>query len=401
MKKTKFILGVVAATAMVAMTMTGCDGLTLNNESERSGISGYAVKSITLDTTEVAKEFVINTDFSYTGLKVTATYVDDSTADVSNDVIVTAPDTKTTGKKTVTVSYGKTSLGKDCTAVKATYDIEVTLKVTSIALKDGVTIYTYNSGNKALYASDAKFTATYSDNSTKDILLSEASFADVSNGKVTFTYADVTLSEITVTNSTSTKDLLDAGVSTKDLLDAGANIEDFLYKSDGSATGVPLCGYTGTYTSTTWWTEISSGDKEVAVDGMIQTVFKNNSYGTDNWSGPVYRIADSTSTTEFAVVRNDNYGWGSGYSSGDPAVLLDGVTLERKDIAWDGFPALITGSTEYVTVKNDGATIDVYLYFVKDGEVVYYQTYKGIHGDGNAIQFKVMADNGANITYCE
>lgn len=165
---------------------------------------------------------------------------------------------------------------------------------------------------------------------------------------------------------------------------------------------ITLCGYTGSYTSTAWWTEISTGDVDVAVGKAVRTVFKNNSYGDSNWSGPVYRIADSTSANEFAVLRNDDYGWGAGYSSGDPAVLLDGVKKENgHGDNWDNFIATVTDSTEYVTVVNKGKTVNVYLQFVKDDKVVDYQYYTGIVGDSNAIKFRPMADAGADITYCE
>lgn len=376
MKKTKFILGVVAA-AIVAMT--GCE-LGLNNADDRASESGYDVSKIEITTKPSETKFVINSAFSSDGLVVTATYKDNSTADVSKDVSVSTPDMTSLGTKTVTVSYAKTSLGETCAVVTTTYEIEVTREVSSIALKEGSVIYSYNNGTVALVPSSAKIVVTYNDNTTSEIDASDATWSAVSEGQATATYQGKTCT-VSVTDVTSATEIINL---------IG---ESLFYKLDGSATGVPLCGYTGTYTSTSWWTEVSSGDKEVAVDGMIQTVFKNNSYGESNWSGTVYRIADSTSATEFAVCRNDNYGWGTGY--------YEGVTLDRKDIAWDGFPALISGSTEYVTVVNKGTTVDLYLYFVKDGAVVYYQTYKGIQGDGNAIQFKVMADAGADITYCE
>lgn len=345
MKKTKFILGVVAATAMVAMTMTGCDGLTLNNESERSSITGYAVKSITLDTTEVAKEFVINTDFSYTGLKVTATYVDDSTADVSKDVSVTAPDTTTTGTKTVTVSYGKTSLGKDCTAVKATYEIEVTLKVTSIALKDGVTIYTYNGGKNALYASDAKFTATYSDGSTKDILLSDATFADVSNSKVTITYSGVSI-EVDVTNTEDGAVLYNAGVSVAVLYNAGVKGTELVTVAKDYEVGTSGC--------TTSW--IAGTDYTLA-SGNTQTLyFVNYGSGAANWNNFLIEFFTANSGI---TLRADNYGWNYGTSVGTDLDYSD-TNMEHSTTVtnWETWnTAMKAGALVKLVVEHSGSYI--------------------------------------------
>ncbi len=305
MKKTKFILGVVAATAIVAMTMTGCDGLTLNNESERSSTNGYAVKSIALDTTEATKEFVINTDFSFSGLKVTATYVDDSTQDVSDDVTVSAVDTSSVGTKTVTVSYGKTSLGKACDAVKATYDVEVTLKVTGIALKDGVTIYTYNGGTKALYASTAQFTATYSDSSTKDINLSEATFGTVSNSKVTITYSDVSIT-VDVTDKTDGADLYNAGVSVAALYNLGVKGTELVSVAKDYEVGA------SDY-SASW---VAGKDYALAAGNTQTLYFVNYGSGAENWNNFLIEFWGASGVT----LRADNYGWnyaGSGTVAAD------------------------------------------------------------------------------------
>ena len=67
MKKTMFILGVIAAIAAAAMT--GCQ-LELNNTEDRASVGGYAVKSI--EISGGTKSFVIGNTFTKGDLKVVA-----------------------------------------------------------------------------------------------------------------------------------------------------------------------------------------------------------------------------------------------------------------------------------------------------------------------------------------
>lgn len=72
---------------------------------------------ITLDAANVKKEYIAGEDLDLTGLKVTATYSDNTTKDVAiSDVTVSGYDKDATGTQTVTVTYeGKT----------ATFDVTV------------------------------------------------------------------------------------------------------------------------------------------------------------------------------------------------------------------------------------------------------------------------------------
>lgn len=341
MKKTKFILGVVAAAAMVAMTMTGCDGLTLNNESERSSTNGYDVKSIALDTTSATTEFVIGTDFSSSGLKVTATYEDGSTADVSNDVTVSKPDTSTIGTKTVTVSYAKTSLGKASNTVTATYNIEVTLKVTNIALSDGVAIYTYNGGTTALYASNAKFTATYSDNSTKDISLSQAIFDTISDSKVTITYSGKSIT-VNVTDKTDGANLYNAGVSVADLYNAGVKGTELVTVAKNYEVGTSDC--------TASW---SAGTDYALASGATQTLyFVNYGSGAANWNNFLIEFYTANSGI---TLRADNFGWNYGTSKGTDLDYDNNMTHSTTVTDWDAWnTAIKAGALVKLVVEHSG-----------------------------------------------
>ena len=417
MKKSKFILGVVAAIAAVT-AITGCEGLQLRDADQRVTESGSAVKSLAV--TGAQTSFVVGDNFNANTAVVTATFYDGSTADVTTGAVFATPDISTVGTKTVTVTYAKTSLGEDCTAVSTTYDIEVINRATKVELKSGK-VYTLNGGKVAIRQNGAVFTVTFQDGSINDFSASDITFGDVTaNGEeysVLAYYAGyptegtlvenvensdsyetlyndgVSLADLVAAEVTALE-LYDLGATTTDLVNAGADIVSCLYKLDGSATGMPLAGFTGSYSATAWWAVLSGNAVEVANGKILQTVFKNNSYGTANWSGPVEVVTDSATTTEYLVARNDNYGWGNGYAS---------ATLDRMDIDWDGFPTLISGSTTYASVINYGTTFDLYLHFVKDGSLVYWQAYKGVAGptEAGSVYLRLMGDAGADITYCE
>lgn len=74
-------------------------------------------------------EFTVGDTFSHTGMVVTATYSDESTADVSISATWSSPDMSTAGQKTVTVSY------TEGTTKTATYPITVNYAaVTSVVI---------------------------------------------------------------------------------------------------------------------------------------------------------------------------------------------------------------------------------------------------------------------------
>ena len=92
-------------------------------------ISKGSLSSITLDTSEVTKSFVVNGAFNYDGLVVTANYSTGFSEEVT-PTSVSSPSMSTTGTKTVTVSYTYSGVTRT-----ATYQIGVVAdSITSIAL---------------------------------------------------------------------------------------------------------------------------------------------------------------------------------------------------------------------------------------------------------------------------
>ena len=349
MKKTKFILGVVAA-AIVAMT--GCE-LGLNNADDRASESGYDVSKIEITTKPNKTKFVINSAFSSDGLVVKATYKDNSTADVSKDVSVSTPDMTSLGAKTVTVSYAKTTLGETCAAVTTTYEIEVTREVSSIKLKEGSVIYSYNNGTVALVPSSAKIVVTYNDNTTNEIDASDATWSAVSEGQATATYQGKTCT-VSVTDSSDVSTLLDAGVSVADLYNASVSVAD-LYNA--GVKGTELVSIANDYAVGTsdYATSWAAGKDYTLASGNTQTLyFVNYGSGAANWNNFLIEFFTANSGI---TVRADNFGWNYGTSAGIDLDYSDtnmehSTTVAEEWATWNN--AMKAGALVKLVVEHSG-----------------------------------------------
>ena len=133
-----------------------------------------SVESIALSGT-YQTEFTKNATFNHDGVVVTATYSDDSQADVTNLVEFSEPDMSTIGPKEITVSYGGKSTSYNIEVVAAT--------LTEIAIS-GTYPTRFNVGDEFSHAG-MTVTATYSDSSEEDVT-DDATFSgyDMSAGGI-------------------------------------------------------------------------------------------------------------------------------------------------------------------------------------------------------------------------
>ena len=109
--------------------------------SSGGGSSEVTLSSISLNTSSVTKTYSVGDTFSYSGLIVTATYSDNSTATVT-PTSVSSPDMSTAGLKTITVTYTEGGVTKTA---------EYTITVTSSSGNGSYTI-TYESFTTTGYA---------------------------------------------------------------------------------------------------------------------------------------------------------------------------------------------------------------------------------------------------------
>ena len=150
-------------------------------------VKAVELSSIAVTTKPTKTTYYVGDSFDKTGLKVTATYNNGSTADVTGSATLSGFSSTSAGTKTVTVSYG----GKT-----ATFTVTVkAVEVSSIAITSKPTKTTYYTG-QSFDKTGLKVTATYNNGSTKDVTSSVtlSGFSSTSAGTktVTATYSGKT-----------------------------------------------------------------------------------------------------------------------------------------------------------------------------------------------------------------
>lgn len=377
MKKTRFILGVIAAIAAAAMT--GCQ-LELNNTEDRVSVGGYAVKSI--EISGGTKSFVIDTAFTKGDLKVMAHSYDPAEAEAGVEVtdytVSIAEGTKfnAVGTKEVDVTY------KGCTAK---YSVEVTNAVKSIAVNSSAAktkFYTYKGVGSDFTSDGIKVTAKYSDGAsseTTEYTVDSSAFKSTQAGTYTITvkYSDTITATYDVEVAEAT-DIKEATLVTKN------------------------AGWTGSATSTVWWTDMGGGpsDAKVEAGSVVSSKFTVNSNTTSNFAQlpcVVLRSEDGAGT-EYAVVRGDNYGWNASGNTGDALATL-GWELS-SDWNWGEFISWTNGATCTVSVINWGNGTAEVRYDLEKGGTTHFQYYKNIAVNADVF-FRLKGDNGTNITFAE
>ena len=370
MKKTRFILGVIAAIAAAAMT--GCQ-LELNNTEDRVSVGGYAVKSI--EISGGTKSFVIGTSFTKGDLKVMAHSYDPAEAEAGVEVtdytvsIAEGTEFNAVGTKDVVVTYK---------GFKAKYSIEITNAVESIAVNTTAAktkFYTYNGVGSDFTSDGIKVTATYSDKTTREIseyTVDSSAFKSTQAGSYTITvkYSDTITATYDVKVAEAT-DIKEATLVTKN------------------------AGWTGSATTSVFWQDMGKpSDAKVAAGSVVSSKFTVNSATKNNYAQlpcVVLRSEDGDGAgKEYVVVRGDNYGWGESY---------EGCKLS-SDWNWDEFISWTNGATCTVSVINWGNGTAEVRYDLEKGGTKHFQYYKNIAVDADVF-FRLKGDAGTDITFAE
>lgn len=368
MKKTRFILGVIAAIAAAAMT--GCQ-LELNNTEDRVSVGGYAVKSI--EISGGTKSFVIGTSFTKGDLKVMAHSYDPAEAEAGVEVtdytvsIAEGTEFDAVGKKEVVVTY------KDFTAK---YSIEITNAVKSIAVNPSAAktkFYTYKGVGSDFTSDGIKVTAKYSDGAsseTTEYTVDSSAFKSTQAGTYTITvkYSDT----ITATYDVEVAEATD--------------IKEVTPKN---------AGWTGSATTSDFWQDMGRpSDAKVEAGSVVSSKFTVNSATTSNWCQLPCVVLRSENGAgagkEYVVVRGDNYGWGESY---------EGCKLS-SDWNWDEFISWTNGATCTVSVINWGNGTAEVRYDLEKGGTTHFQYYKNIAVNADVF-FRLKGDAGTSITFAE
>ena len=138
--------------------------------------------------------------------------------------------------------------------------------------------------------------------------------------------------------------------------------------------------------STPFWGAHSENIKVNPGETFVST-FTNYTNGVSNWNNFVVVLCSADGGTEYAVVRADNYGWGTGYAACTPS-MEDGRDWATWLSAMDGAKV-----TTYVTNNGDG-TADIKAVMVGNDGNTYTQSYTGINTvDPNNCYFNFTVDN--------
>ncbi|MGN0029190.1 MAG: hypothetical protein ACI35Q_05620 [Marinilabiliaceae bacterium] len=270
-------------------------------------------------------------DTAYNAGVTAKVYFEDGTsADAdSADLSFVAPDLTTTGVKTVTVLYNKTSRGNYCSPIYASYTLQVTdFGSIEVEVADNVEYFFMPDVESVPFIAPSAKVYGVGGNGDKSLLdNSTVKFSSVaSDGSFTADYQGLTFSGTVPTMAAS--------------IQVGAS--DF---------------------SSGWWT-VFSDDYQVKNGETITKKLQIRSDNLENWHGlcVVLRTAEKV---EYGVARADNFGWGTGYDA----------AANESDWNFDTFASNIDGSVCTLSLTNSGETVDVVMDFIDASGDAHTQKY--------------------------
>ena len=135
--------------------------------------------------------------------------------------------------------------------------------------------------------------------------------------------------------------------------------------------------------SSAFWSEHSTAIK-VAPKETFVTTFTNYAGGS-NWNNFVVVLASQDGSTEYGVLRADNWGWGTGWGGEE---LASKCTPSGGQTDWAAWLAAMDGAKVTIAVTNHGdGTADVYCTMLGNDGNTYHQDYVGLNTVTNADDF--------------
>ncbi|MBQ4378117.1 MAG: bacterial Ig-like domain-containing protein [Treponema sp.] len=376
----------VATGCAKAIEILGTDGALLSatlDDSEYAVYDAYVTKALTADeakaqflssfskieiTVPEDVSFVKGASFSSNGVSVSGTDSQNVVFDLTSYASVdsSAVNMDEPGTYTVTVT---------CASESKDYSVEVkNLTVTGLSLTTTnvqTQYYTDGSHVPVLSTENLVITATFDDESTDTIAVSDAE-----------------ISALTVTTGTQT-------------VTVSYNGKSAAYDVTVSALTEETASWSGDITGGSWWTVFAGssntdGIKVVSGKKLTTTMTITAIHtGTtaSNWEiAPDVLLFATNDYSEYAVLRADNYGWGTSY---------DSATLS-SDWDWSAFQSYILDSTLTITVANYGdGIVDVKYDFTKtvdDTTTTHYQYYTGIPVTADNVYANLVFEN-CNVTF--
>lgn len=282
------------------------------------------------------------------------------------------PDINQTGDKTLVAVYNKTFKGENCdkpTVANASFKV--------VGVLQSISITTAPSRTKPYY---------YTSEDAKSCTMP----FDPTGMVVTGTYSDG--SSVVIDNAKLSFSAIPAKAGSQPVtITAGENITATVNVTVSEATVVKnSTDMIGTEDNSTAFWGAHSDDFNVPAGQTKSITFTNYSSLSDNWNNFVV-ILRKADLTEYAVVRADNYGWGTGYGACTP----NGTQGD-----WATWLAGMNGAkvTVYVTNCGDG-TADVQAVMQGTDDAISTQCYWGINTiDANDLNFALTVD-GCHLVF--
>lgn len=276
------------------------------------------------------------------------------------------PDINQTGDKTLVAVYNKTFKGENCDKpIVANASFKV------VGVLQSISITTAPSRTKPYY---------YTSEDAKSCTMP----FDPTGMVVTGTYSDG--SSVVIDNAKLSFSAIPAKAGSQPVtITAGENITATVNVTVSEATVVKnSTDMIGTEDNSTAFWGAHSDDFNVPAGQTKSITFTNYSSLSDNWNNFVV-ILRKADLTEYAVVRTDNYGWGTGYGAYTP----NGTQGD-----WATWLAGMNGAKVTVYVTNCGnGTADVQAVMVGTTSTISTQCYWGINTiDANDLNFALTVD---------
>lgn len=282
------------------------------------------------------------------------------------------PDINQTGDKTLVAVYNKTFKGENCDKpIVANASFKV------VGVLQSISITTAPSRTKPYY---------YTSEDAKSCTM----LFDPTGMVVTGTYSDG--SSVVIDNAKLSFSAIPAKAGSQPVtITAGENITATVNVTVSEATVVKnSTDMIGTEDNSTAFWGAHSDDFNVPAGQTKSITFTNYSSLSDNWNNFVV-ILRKADLTEYAVVRADNYGWGTGYGACTP----NGTQGD-----WATWLAGMNGAKVTVYVTNCGnGTADVQAVMVGTTSTISTQCYWGINTiDANDLNFALTVD-GCHLVF--
>lgn len=282
------------------------------------------------------------------------------------------PDINQTGDKTLVAVYNKTFKGENCDKpIVANASFKV------VGVLQSISITTAPSRTKPYY---------YTSEDAKSCTMP----FDPTGMVVTGTYSDG--SSVVIDNAKLSFSAIPAKAGSQPVtITAGENITATVNVTVSEATVVKnSTDMIGTEDNSTAFWGAHSDDFNVPAGQTKSITFTNYSSLSDNWNNFVVILRKAV-LTEYAVVRADNYGWGTGYGACTP----NGTQGD-----WATWLAGMNGAKVTVYVTNCGnGTADVQAVMVGTTSTISTQCYWGINTiDANDLNFALTVD-GCHLVF--